>query len=100
MSTIYDVLHRPLITEKTNYLSTKLHQYAFEVAREATRSMVKDAIETIFKVTVLRVNIINVPSKHGRSARSRRAIIKSHEYKKAIVLLAADDRIPFFEGVE
>ena len=49
MTTIYDVLRRPLVTEKSNYQSSKLHQYSFEVAAEATRTMVKDAVETLVR---------------------------------------------------
>jgi len=100
MTTIYDVLRRPLVTEKTNYLSASLHQYAFEVAKDATRTQVKDAVETLFNVTVLRVNVINAPAKQTRRSRSRRLVIRNSGYKKAIVTLAAEDRIPFFEGVE
>ncbi len=100
MNSLYDVLRRPLVTEKSNYLSGKLHQYVFEVAAEATRTMVKDAVETIFKVTVLRVNVINVPAKRSRRARSRRMAVRNPGYKKAIVTLAAEDRLPIFEGVE
>ena len=51
---------------------TKLHQYVFEVANDANRTMVKDAVEKVFNVTVLRVNIINAPAKRTRRARSRR----------------------------
>ena len=47
MTTIYDVLRRPLVTEKTNYQSNRLHQYVFEVAPNATRTEVKDAVELI-----------------------------------------------------
>ncbi len=100
MTTIYEVLRRPLVTEKTNYLSGTLHQYVFEVAPDATRTLVKDAVETLFNVTVLRVNVINAPAKQTRRSRSRRLVIRNSGYKKAIVTLAADDRIPFFEGVE
>jgi len=100
MSTIYDALRRPLVTEKTNYLVNKLHQYVFEVAGDATRTLVKDAVEQIFDVTVLRVNIINVPAKRTRRARSRRLVVRNSGYKKAIVTLAPDDRIAIFEGVE
>ncbi len=100
MNSLYDVLRRPLVTEKSNYLSGKLHQYVFEVAEDATRTMVKDAVETIFKVTVLRVNVINVPAKRSRRARSRRLAVRNPGYKKAIVTLAAEDRLPIFEGVE
>ncbi len=100
MTTIYDVLHRPLVTEKSNYLNNRLHQFVFEVAKDATRTMVKDAVETLFDVTVLRVNVINVPAKRTRRAKSRRLAVRDSGFKKAIVTLAAEDRIPFFEGVE
>jgi large subunit ribosomal protein L23 len=100
MSTIYDVLRRPLVTEKSNYQSSSLHQYVFEVAGDATRTLVKDAVEKLFDVKVLRVNVINVPAKQSRRSRSRRLIIHRPAFKKAIVTLAAEDRIPIFEGVE
>jgi large subunit ribosomal protein L23 len=100
MSTIYDVLRRPLVTEKSNYLNNKLHQFVFEVAQDATRTQVKDAVETLFDVTVLRVNVINAPAKRTRRAKSRRVAVRDSGYKKAVVLLAPDDHIPFFEGVE
>ena len=100
MSTIYDVLRRPIVTEKSNVRVTKLHQYVFEVANDANRTLVKDAVEQLFNVTVLRVNIINVPAKRTRRARSRRLAISNSAYKKALVTLAADDRIAIFEGVE
>jgi large subunit ribosomal protein L23 len=100
MTTIYDVLRRPLVTEKSNYLNSKLHQFVFEVATDANRTLVKDAVETLFDVTVLRVNMVNVAGKRSRRAKSRRLEIRNSGYKKAIVTLAPDDKIPFFEGVE
>ncbi len=100
MSTIYDVLRRPLVTEKSSYQSSALHQYVFEVASDATRTLVKDAVEQLFDVTVVRVNVMNVPAKQSRRSRSRRMIVHRTAYKKAIVTLAPDDRIPIFEGVE
>jgi large subunit ribosomal protein L23 len=100
MTTIYEVLRRPLVTEKSNYQANDLHQYVFEVAPGATRSMVKDAVEQLFDVEVLKVNIVNVPAKRKRSWRSRRMIVRKNTYKKAIVTLSPEDRIPFFEGVE
>lgn len=100
MTTIYDVLRRPIITEKTNYLNGDLHQFVFEVTSDATKSMVKDAVETLFDVDVLRVNIINVPAKRTRRARSRQLRVRRSGYKKAIVLLAPDDTIDIFEGVK
>jgi large subunit ribosomal protein L23 len=100
MTTIYDVLRRPLVTEKSNYQVSKLHQYVFVVTDDATKTMVKDAVETLFEVTVLRVNVVNAPAKRTRRARSHRLMVRDSGYKKAIVTLAANDRIPIFEGVE
>ena len=100
MTTIYDVLRRPMVTEKSNYMVTKLHQYVFLVADNATRTMVKDAVETLFEVKVVRVNVINAPAKRTRRAKSRRIQVRDAGYKKAVVTLAPDNRIPIFEGVE
>jgi large subunit ribosomal protein L23 len=100
MTTSFDILRRPLVTEKTNYMVNKLHQYVFEVAEDATRTMVKDAVETIFKVTVVRVNIINTAGKRSRRAKSRRLMLRNSGIKKAIVTLSPENRIPIFEGVE
>lgn len=99
MSTLYDVLRRPLVTEKSNYQVGKLHQYVFEVANNATRSQVKDAVETIFKVKVLRVNVMNMPAKQGRKSRSRRLVITRPGFKKAIITLSPEDSLSMFEGV-
>ena len=100
MTTLYEVLRRPLITEKSNFQSGKLNQYAFEVASEATRTQVKDAIETLFDVKVESVNIINTPAKRGRRARSRRLMVRRAGYKKAIVTLQSGQTLQIFEGVQ
>lgn len=100
MTTLYEVLRRPLITEKSNFQSGKLNQYAFEVANEATRTQVKDAIETLFDVKVESVNIINTPAKRGRRARSRRLMVRRAGYKKAIVTLQSGQTLQIFEGVQ
>ena len=100
MITIHEVLRRPLITEKSNYQNSKLQQYAFEVAPGATKSLVKDAIESLFDVTVMRVNIINVPAKRKRNLRNRQMIQRRADYKKAIVTLAPGETIAVFEGVK
>ena len=99
MPTIHDIIRRPIITEKSNYLAGELNQYVFEVTTEATKQMVKDAVETIFDVDVLRVNIINVPAKRSRRWRNRRVMVRQSAYKKAIVTLAPDERLDIFEGV-
>jgi large subunit ribosomal protein L23 len=100
MTTLYDILRRPLITEKSNYLNGAYHQYVFEVAPDATKTLVKDAVETLFDVDVLRVNVVNVPAKRSRRWRSRRLLVRRSGYKKAIVTLAEGDTIEAFEGVK
>ena len=100
MSTIYEVLRRPLVTEKTSYQSGKLNQYAFIVSDSATRTQVKDAIETIYDVTVERVNIINTAAKRGRRLRSRRLLVRKTGFKKAIITLAEGQTLQIFEGVQ
>ena len=99
MATVFDVLRRPLITEKTNYQNNVLNQYVFEVAPEATKAMVKEAVETIFDVEVMRVNVINVPGKRKQDMRTRRMVKRRSAYKKAIVTLAPGETIAIFEGV-
>ncbi|MFO7584434.1 MAG: 50S ribosomal protein L23 [Anaerolineales bacterium] len=98
MTTIYDVLRRPLVTEKTNY-QNKLNQYTFVVIDNATRTLVKDAVEKLFDVKVANVNIINTPAKRGRR-RNRRLLVRRPGYKKAIVTLAEGETLSIFEGVQ
>ena len=100
MTTIYDVLLRPLVTEKSNYQYKKLHQYTFEVAGDATRTLVKDAVETLFDVTVVRVNVMKTAAKRTRRARSRRLLVRVSGFKKAIVTLAEGSTLEIFEGVK
>jgi large subunit ribosomal protein L23 len=100
MTTIYDVLRRPIVTEKTNYMNEKLHKYTFEVASDANKTLVKEAVETIFDVDVVNVNIINVPPRRTRRIRSRRVMVRRGAYKKAIITLAPNDTIDLFEGVK
>ena len=101
MTETFNVLIRPLVTEKSSYQSSKLNQYAFVVAEEATRTMVKEALELAFDVTVARVNIINAPAKRGRRARSRRLLVRRPSLKKAIVTLAEGSKpLEIFEGVQ
>jgi large subunit ribosomal protein L23 len=97
---VFDIIRRPIITEKSNYLSSYLNQYVFEVDYNATKKVIKDAIETIFEVKVDRVNVMIVPAKQSRSMQNRRMRTRTNAYKKAIVTLAEGERIAIFEGVE
>jgi len=92
----YEVLRRPILTEKTNYQADVLNTYTFEIDTRANRLQVAKAVETIFDVTVLRVNVINV---RGKRRRYGRYYSQSSDWKKAIVTLQAGDSISFFEGV-
>jgi large subunit ribosomal protein L23 len=100
MTTIFDVLRRPLVTEKTSYQSGRLNQYSFIVSDFATRTLVKDAVELMYDVKVERVNIINVTAKRGRRLRSRRMLIRKSAFKKAIITLAEGQTLQIFEGVQ
>ena len=91
----YEVLRRPLITEK-NALAQALGKYAFEVADRANKRQVKQAVETSFKVDVTAVNIMTVPGKQRRLGRQQ---VLTPSWKKAIVTLKPGDKIELFEGV-
>lgn len=94
----YEVLKRPVVTEKTTRLQDEAHQYAFEVDRRANRLMVKHAVEERFDVKVLDVNIIIVKAKTRRRSRNQIAV-RVAPWKKAIVTLAPGKTIQVFEGV-
>ena len=91
----YQVLCRPLITEKNTSLQA-LGKYAFEVAGGANKQQVKEAVEKAFKVKVTAVNMISVSGK-TRIVGRRQVLTRS--WKKAIVTLQPGDNIQFFEGV-
>jgi large subunit ribosomal protein L23 len=99
MNNIYEVLRRPLITEKSSFQVRKLNQVSFEVHAKATKAQIKDAIETVFKVKVERVNVINLPAKRSRRLATRRMSTRRQPYKKAVVTLAPGNTIDVFEGV-
>ena len=90
-----EVLRRPVITEKNTALQV-LGKYAFEVAQEANKNQVAQAVEKAFKVKVVSVNIISVRSKTRRVGRRT---VSTRPWKKAIVTLMPGDSIQFFEGV-
>ena len=94
---VYDILKRPVVTEKSNAQASAENQYTFEVDRRANKMQVKDAVETAFSVTVLEVNIVNIKPKYGRAGRA--TVVKKAGLKKAVVTLAPGNTIQFFEGV-
>lgn len=94
----YKVIIRPIDTEKTRYQASELGQYTFEVDRRANKIEVKRAIEAIFGVGVVAVNVMNMPAK-ATKRRGRRRMVRHLPWKKAVVTLAEDQRLDVFEGV-
>jgi large subunit ribosomal protein L23 len=92
----YQVLLRPIITEKATMLTGE-NKYAFEVDRRVNKLQIKEAVEAAFDVHVTAVNVMNVKGKRRRVG--RRSAGKSPDWKKAIVTLAEGDKIQVFEGV-
>ena len=92
---LYEVLRLPLITEKATWLKER-DKYAFEVARRATESQIKEAVEKAFKVKVNKVNVMTVP---GKTRRFGRRQMTNSAWKKAVVTLEPGHKITFFEGV-
>lgn len=92
----YDVIKRPILSEKS-YAGISDKTYTFEVARAATKSEIKVAVEKIFEVKVAKVNTSNYDGKVKRQGRSEG---RTSAYKKAIVTLTADSKaIQFFESL-
>jgi large subunit ribosomal protein L23 len=85
------VLKQLLLTEKSNKLSSDLGQYTLEVHSGANKHQIAQAVEKAFKVTVTRVNIMNIGGKAKRSRQGRPGA--TSDYKKAIVTLKKGDKI-------
>jgi large subunit ribosomal protein L23 len=95
MKAAQEILIRPLITEKGTLLSDQ-SKYLFAVALDATKIDVRRAVEQTFDVTVLAVNVVNVPGKEKRFGRHR---YRTPRWRKAIVTLQQGQTIDLFSGV-
>ena len=82
----------PQITEKATMIADKYNQVAFKVTQSATKAQVKDAIETMFKVEVKSVNLLNVK---GKAKRAGKTMGKRNDWKKAYVNLMPGQEINF-----
>ena len=98
MKNFYQILKRPILTEKMLKLQETKRQYAFEVEKNANKISIKHAIQKKFDVTVENVNTVYVKGKSKR-LNTRRGITrgKRPDWKKAIVTLREGDSIDFFE---
>ncbi len=92
----YDIIKRPVITEKTNIQKEEHNQLSFEVDKQANRVEITRAIEKIFSVKVAKTRTVHVK---GKIKRRGRILGKRKDWKKAIVTLMPGERIDFFEGV-
>jgi large subunit ribosomal protein L23 len=91
----YDIIRKPIVTEKTSLLKEGGNQYVFEVATSANKIEIAKAVEQLFKVKVLAVRVINMEGKKRRLGKSSG---KRPDWRKAIVKLGPKDKISFFEG--
>lgn len=91
---IYDIIKRPLVTERTNDLITK-GIYTFEVNRAANKFQIAEAIEKIFNVGVVSVNTLRIPRKERK--RRQRVTGYTAVSKKAVIRLKPGDKIDIFE---
>jgi large subunit ribosomal protein L23 len=91
----YDTILRPVVTEKANKALMAHNKVTFEVAPGANKSEIKKAIETLFKVKVIKVNTVTLPGKVRRFGNKER---KESNWKKAVATLKAGEKIGLFEG--
>ncbi len=92
---LYEVIRRPLITEKSTMLQG-VGKYTFEVAIDANKAQIKEAVEKAFSVKVDAVNTVIMKGKIKRMGRNAG---KTKDWKKAVVTLRSGEKIEFFEGV-
>lgn len=93
-----EIIRRPVITEKSNFMASELNQYTFVVDARANKLQIKEAVELTWpNVEVEKVRVSNMPAKRAR--RWRQTTVRKIGYKKAVVTLAGGGRIDLFEGV-
>ena len=88
-----NVIIKPLITEKSTHQQTTRNAYAFEVNKDANKLQIKAAVEKLYSVKVVDVRTM---TRKGKRRRSRQALVKTTDWKRAIVVLAEDSRIDLF----
>jgi large subunit ribosomal protein L23 len=89
----YQILLRPLVTEKGTHQSTRYNAYTFQVNPIATKTQIKSAVEELFNV---RVEAVRTMNRKGKTRRFRQEIGQLPSWKKAIVTLNTEDKIEFF----
>ena len=93
---ITNIIRGPVITEKSHQLIGDKNAYTLKVARQANKFTVKNAVQELYDVSVLAVNILNKQPKIKKVGRKKNSV-KIGGFKKAIVILKEGDKIPLFE---
>lgn len=93
---LYQVIKKPLITEKGTMQKEQLNKISLRVDRKANKVEIRKAVEILFKTEVVDVRTMSVKGKKRRIGRS---VGKRPDWKKAIVTLAPGKTVEFFEGV-
>jgi large subunit ribosomal protein L23 len=91
----YDIIVKPIITEKSSLLKETGNQYVFQVQRDTNKIEIKKAIEKLFKVKVVSVQVARM---QGKTRRVGKFFGKKPDWKKAVVKLSPKDKITIFEG--
>lgn len=90
----YQIIRRPIVTEKSDKLAGLYNQYTFEVDRQANKIQIKQAVEEAFEVDVLGVNTSIIP---GKRRRFGKRIVRKPAWKKAVVTIYPGQEIEGFE---
>ena len=94
MRSVYEVIRKPIISEKSTALAEVGNRYVFEVATQANKQEIRDAVQRLFSVKVLQVRTMVM---HGKVKRVGRFETKRPNWKKAMVTLAEGQKIDFFQ---
>ena len=93
MNDYHDIIETVRLTEKATLLGEQRNQYVFRVRRNANKIQIKQAVEKLFKKTVIAVNTMHCPGKVRRQRTAAQG--RTSDWKKAVVTLKAGDKIEF-----
>ena len=96
-----EILKKPIISEKTEYLIENTNTYTFEVDKHATKIDIKDAIEKLYDVKVQKVNTMNLGGGKKEMKHTNKGIIfqRTKAIKKAMITLVEGDEIDFYSNI-
>jgi large subunit ribosomal protein L23 len=95
MNKLYEIIKRPIISEKSTALTELAGKYVFEVDAKSNKHEIRDAVQQLFKVNVREVRTLMV---HGKIKRMAKSTVKRANWKKAIVTLNEGQKIDFFQN--